>query len=206
LQQIYGDHLWLNYEGDFSLSAVPRGIKCIHGHIPGKAYDGIFPQLQSITMVRDPVQRVVSNYYHFLHRPDDRNFASLRLHSRRLSLREFAELEDMRNEASRYVAGRAPEDFAFVGLTERFAESLLIYRRIFRIAQPLMVFHENVNRERNTPTYRLSPGDYDHLLALNALDLEWYERASRVFEKALARQTADARPRPQIVGGLPVST
>ncbi len=189
LQRVYGRRLWLNYGADFSREAVPSDTACIHGHIPGRAYETAFPEHRIITMVRHPVQRVISNYYHFLHRPDERNPDCRRLHERKLSLVEFAELPNVRNEATRYVAGRAPDDFDFVGITERYAESVLLYQRMLKIEWPLPVLHDNVNRERTTPTYPVSLKEYDRIAALNDLDLVWYERACRVFEGTLAVHT-----------------
>lgn len=182
MEEAYGSGLWLNYSDDYSFDAVPPRTECIHGHIPGNAYQDIFPQHQAITFVRNPVQRVVSNYYHFLHHPDERHPASLRLHAEHLTLREFAGIESMRNKATRYVAGRRPEDFDFVGITERFEESLLLFTEVFQIKRPLPVFRDNVNPERTTPTYGISRPDYAHLLRLNSLDVEWYFHACQVFK------------------------
>jgi Sulfotransferase family len=181
LEEAYGSGLWLNYGDDYSFDAVPPCTECIHGHIPGNAYKEIFPRHQTITMVRNPVQRVVSNYYHFLHSPDSRHPASIKLHAEHLSLREFAEIECMRNKATRYVAGRKPEDFDFVGITEEFEESVLLFAKLFQINKPLPILQDNVNPDRRTPIYALSRSDYAHILELNAADVDWYFRACKIF-------------------------
>lgn len=189
LEHAYGSALWLNYGDDFSADAVPPGTECIHGHIPGNAYRDVFPGHRLITMVRHPVQRVVSNYHHFLTRPDPRNLASRALHELDLSLLEFAQLPGMRNEACRYVAGRAPEDFDFVGLTERFEDSVALFRSRFDVRESLPILRENVNPERLDPDYRLPHSLHEAIAALNIDDLNWYHRAAALFQSVL-----DGRP------------
>jgi Sulfotransferase family len=184
LEEAYGAGLWLNYGDDFSFDAVPPCTECIHGHIPGDAYNEIFPGHQTITMVRNPVQRVVSNYYHFLHNPDPRHPASIKLHAEQLTLREFAEIACMRNKATRYVAGRNPEDFDFVGITEEFEESVLLFAKLFQINKSLPVFQDNVNPDRSTPIYDISRSDHAHILDLNAADVDWYFRACKLFAQS----------------------
>ncbi len=188
LEEAYGAGLWLNYGDDYSIDAVPPCTECIHGHMLGDAYKNVFPGHQTITMVRNPVQRVVSNYYHFLHNPDPRHPASVRLHAEQLTLREFAEIDCMRNKATRYVAGRRPEDFDYVGITERFEESLLLFAQIFQINKLLPVFQANVNPQRLTPTYPISRADHAHLLELNAADVEWYFHACKIFTQTFENQ------------------
>jgi hypothetical protein len=170
---------------------VPQGTTCIHGHFVADAYDGFWPERQLITMVRHPVQRLVSNYYHFLRRDDPSNPASVCLHAKHLSLRQFAELALMQNEIVRYTAGRSPADFAFVGIAERYEESLLLLRRTFKIEGPMNATHDNINPERDTPDYILSADDYAHIARLNAADMVWYEKACRNFEAANARFVPD---------------
>jgi hypothetical protein len=188
LEEAYGSSLWLNYGEDFSFDAVPPYTDCIHGHILGNAYSGVFPGHQMITIVRNPVERVVSNYYHFLHTPDFRHPASIQLHANRLTLREFAEIGCMRNEASRYVAGRDPEDFDFVGITEHFEASVRVFTKLFGINRILPISRVNINPERSTPTYSISPEDRSHLLELNRADVAWYDRACEIFSQTFTTQ------------------
>lgn len=157
------------------------------------AYDRFWPDRHLITMVRHPVQRLISNYYHFLRRHDASNPASVCLHEKRLTLREFAELELMQNEISRYTAGRMPADFAFVGISERYQESLLLLRRTFKINGPMSATHDNVNPERITPDYHLSSADYDHIARLNAADMRWYDSACRHFDAMNAKFVPDRK-------------
>ena len=193
LQQIHGTGFWSNYGADFSRDAVPRGTTCIHGHFMADAYDRFWPDRKLITMVRHPVQRLVSNYHHFLRRHDPLNPASVELHEKKLSLRDFADLDLMKNEIVRYTCGLTPADFEFVGISERYEESLLLLRRTFKITAPLNCARENVNPDRAEADYLLSADDYAHIARNNAADMRWYDQACRHFDAANARYVPDRR-------------
>ena len=66
-----------------------------------------FPDRELITWVRHPVERVVSNYYHFLRTPDMRDDCCRALYEGKLSLSQFADLEWMCNASSRYFVGKS---------------------------------------------------------------------------------------------------
>ena len=114
LRDIYGESLWLNYGAIFSQpqaapGLIPGGTRCIHGHFLGDAFDELVPRPRLVTWLRHPVERVVSNYYHFLRSPDPRDTCCRDLIEKGLSLEQFAELDWMRNEATRYMAGKPVE-------------------------------------------------------------------------------------------------
>jgi hypothetical protein len=194
LQGLYGSALWLNYGAIFTrsqahLEAMPQEAACIHGHFFADAFDDLFPHRKLITWVRDPVQRVVSNYHHFLRSPDMRDDCCRALWERRLTLRQFAELEWMRNEIHRYLAETPLTEFAFVGIAERFSESL----RVFGAScgwpvSRLPAFRENINPARMGAEYPLSRADHDHILELNSIDAALYAQAMAGLDFALANR------------------
>ena len=194
LQHIYGDRLWLNYGGIFSRDQshpgfVPAGIECVHGHFFADALDGLVADPKYITWMRHPVERVVSNYFHFLRSPDDRDACCRALREKHLTLREFAELDWMRNEATRYLATKSLADFAFIGVAERFADSLQVFARLIGWEQPLPAPWENTNPARMARSYELTASDFNYILALNGADLAAYENVVVRLDSALQRQT-----------------
>jgi len=91
----------------------------------------------------------------------------------------------MQNLATRYLAGKAIGTFDFVGIAERFDESLVLLNRAFGWATPPCGPRENTNPDRVTPSYPLSAADYNHLLTLNQLDLKFYRAATAQMDDAL---------------------
>jgi len=194
LEAVHGGGLWLNYGAIFTreqaaAGLVPAAAACIHGHFFADAFDTLYPGRRLAVWLRHPVERVVSNYHHFLRSPDPRDDCCRQLHERRLSLREFAALDWMRNESARYLGGKPLADFAFVGVAERFAESLSVCRRTFGWHTPVPLPCANTNPERLTDRYALSPQDFSHLLDLNEADLARYEEAvARLDDSVLQLQ------------------
>jgi len=195
LQGIYRERLWLNYGAMFSPAEVrtdliPRDTACIHGHFLADTFDQLVPQPRLITWLRHPVERVVSNYYHFWHHPDRRDACCRELMDRGLSLEEFAELDWMRNEATRYMANKPVEAFAFVGIMERFDESVRVFGSQFGFPVPAESPRINVNLDRVTPNYPLPERTYEHILSLNHRDLMAYELASDLIDHRMVSGSA----------------
>jgi hypothetical protein len=198
LRAVYGDRLQLNYGGAFHRGqaeawAVPANVECIHGHFLADTFVGRFPSARLVTWVRDPIERVVSNYHHCLRAPDLRDDCCRRLHEERLTLVEFAELDWMRNTMARYLAGRAVTDFAGVGIAECFDESLAMFRRELGWNQPIpAVPPANTNPGRLTPVYDLDAATRRRLTDLNAADLVLYQEALLALGRPPARFVAAA--------------
>lgn len=197
LQALYGDKLWPNYGAIFTRNQaqpglVPAHTVCVHGHFLADAFDDLDPRRHLLTWVRHPVERVVSNYYHFLRSPDMRDDCCRHLFEERLSLRQFAELDWMRNEATRYLAGKSPDAFAFVGVAENFTASLAVFARTFGWDCPLPAPRENTNPLRAGERYELRPSDYAHIRELNTADFAWYQEAVGRLEDSVQKLTSRA--------------
>ncbi len=196
LNEVCGARIWYNYGTIFSRTQarpelVPPGTTFIHGHFLADAFDDLFPDRRLVTWVRHPVERLVSNYHHFLRSPDMRDDCCRELHERKLNLRQFADLEWMQNEIGRYLAGKPIEDFEFIGIAERFDASIRQFCEAFGFRNVLKIPRENLNPDRVGERYDLSPGDYAYILERNAADLAWYDRASA----RLAAAGIEDRPR-----------
>lgn len=190
LQQIFAERLWLNYgvifnRGDAQRVPVPAGVECIHGHFEADAFSEIFPNATLITWVRHPVERLVSNYHYFRRCPGDHDFFSRILNEKGLNVREFADLEGMQNVASRHFSGRKLADFKFVGVTERFADSMSHFGRTLGVESFFTVPYLNFNPERTTAQYELSRADFDYIAERNSADLAFYEGAQRVLDASM---------------------
>jgi hypothetical protein len=195
LQEVCRAPIWYNYGTIFSreqarADLVPPGTRLIHGHFLADAFDDLFPDRRLLTWVRHPVERLVSNYHHFLRSPDMRDDCCRALHERKLNLRQFADLEWMQNETGRYLANKPVEDFEFIGITERFGESIRHFGEVFGFRDARKMPQENLNPGRGGERYDLAPEDYAYILERNASDLAWYNRAA----ERLPRATTEDRP------------
>ncbi len=89
------------------------------------------------------------------------------------------------------------DEMAVVGLTERYAESLLLMGDLLGIPIPAEPPRANINPQRSGPAMRyrdqLAPEVVARLEELNRYDLELYAHATELFEQQWARYRARAR-------------
>lgn len=192
---IYGNRIWYNYGVIFSreqarLELVPPGTTFIHGHFIADAFDDLIPDRTLLTWVRDPVERLVSNYHHFLRAPDMRDDCCRAVHEQKLDLRALADLDWMQNLTTRYLARKPVGDFQFIGIAERFEESMRLFCRTYGFRDVDVLPCVNTNPDRKSERYDLSPEDRAHIVERNQLDLAWYQQAIERLD--LARSPASA--------------
>jgi hypothetical protein len=110
---------------------LPRDIKVIHGHFVYDVLQRFFElkdDVKVVTWLRDPVDRVVSNFYYL--EGQMREVMEIGVNRRNLratmqrSLLEYARSPLARNTMSSFLSGISLEEMFFVGLTDRFAEDL----------------------------------------------------------------------------------
>ena len=152
---------------------IPTGATCIHGHFMAHALADKFPEAKLVTWVRDPVDRVISSYFHRLREPDWRHPVCMELHAKKLSIVDYSRLELVRNEMTRFFGERQPEDFAFIGMFEQLELSMARFFDEFSLP-PVPIPRENVNPERRTLHYEISPCEREQILEFKERDAELY--------------------------------
>jgi hypothetical protein len=162
-----------------------------------------------ITVLRDPVARVISTFHHL--RSEGRLPRDLNLRNYIDQRRHFG-LFKFDNAQTRYLAGeggvaiddhahrvtrdmlelakqRLEHDIWWFGLTERFEESVLMLADLLRWKRPQYVsarVTKSRGDEQPPETALLAK-----IREINALDVELYEHAARLFEQRLASQPPD---------------
>ena len=167
---LLGYHRCLGAHSD----GCPPDTTCIHGHFVAHTLAERYPDALLITWVRDPVERVASSYYHRLRSPDWRHPVSIELHAKKLTLVQYAGLELVRNETTRFFGEMRPENFAFIGLVEDFDASIDRFFAQFKLPR-LPVPRENTNPERRTRFYELRDDERRQILDLNQNDWDLYQ-------------------------------
>ncbi|MDB6113529.1 MAG: Sulfotransferase family [Lacunisphaera sp.] len=185
LKEFYGPGFVLSYwevtdAWGRVLPEAPPTATCVHGHFVAHDLADRFPTASLATWVRDPAERVASSYYHRLRDPDRQNRISRLVHERQLSLLEFAELPEVRNEMAWFMGRKQPADFAFIGVMEHYEEAMARFCLDFGFpAQP--VRRDNCNAARVTATYPMSGEVRARLTALNDRDAEIYSECLELF-------------------------
>jgi len=176
-------------------------IRVVKGHM---GFFGWHECLQAptsyVTLLRDPVERIISHYYYVLRSPSHPTYE--RVTSERLSLAEYVETRltfetsnlqtrilsgttSRREALDRGHLGRARTNlarhFALAGLTERFDETVMLLRREFGWSMP---FYRRRRVTRRRPTReQVGRETVECIAAHNALDSELYEYATELFEE-----------------------
>ena len=173
------------------------GIHSISGHSlnPLKSPDD---SVQFFTMVREPLQRCLSHYQHVK-----------RAHQRRgkdITFEKFLQFKPMHNHQVQHIAkcqdlDKALEEissrYLFVGLSERFAESLLVLERLSPYRLDIRFKHMHVAKDNTAKQEVLDNPVLCRLLEeSNRLDLELY---SFVRDRLYPEQRAGAGLEPREV-------
>lgn len=156
-----------------------QNIRCIQGH----DYFGIHKQINKpykyVTMLRDPVERVISNYYY------SRQFIE-----NCPSFEEF--IKQNRNMQTLFATGEHPANleeakrnlstFAVVGITEIFFKSVYLIGK--ECGWENISYYKKLNVNDNRPKRNEVPKKILNLIIeMNQLDIELYNWAKENFMK-----------------------
>ena len=176
-----------------------KKIKIVHGHF-GFGWHRFFQNsVQYITFLRNPVERLISDYYYNKTFKGGHNH----LYASRMTLEEYIlcdEIINVDNGQTRFVSGdfttpygkcsdvmlqqaidNIEDRFAFVGLTERFDETLVLCRHYLGWKN---LYYEQMNVTKNKEKKK-----DERIAALiaerNQIDIQLYKYAHDNFEKKL---------------------
>jgi hypothetical protein len=208
--EIYSLYLRQDFQAFDSLAeAQKEEIRIYRGHVIF-GWDQCLPQPATyFTILRDPVERAISNYY-FTRTYDDHHHYDL-IHSQNLSLAAYLESKEelmMDNGQTRMLSGgyytmdygelsrealeaakaNLRDNIEVVGLTGRFDETLLLLKKAFGWGN---VFYARQNVVRKRPHRdQLSADTLAVIHKYNQLDMELYQFATTLFEEQVRKQGA----------------
>ena len=178
------------------------GLRLVRGHFDLSIARHLPADTRFFTLLRDPVERAISHYYHYRRRLVDR-VHPLAMRSTLTEWVSACGLVEMDNGQTRRLAGemnlpcgrvtpamleRAMSrlaQFAVVGITERFDESLLLLQDAFgwRCQRAAA---SNVGENR-PPRVEASAAALQAIEDCNRFDRELYRFALDLFEEAISR-------------------
>ena len=149
-----------------------------------------------ITMLRNPVERVLSHYYYHLTEPKDPNHAL----AKSMSLEQWINAsKNAHNRQVQFIAGLVYEEptqetlsiakhhirrFGFVGITERFDDTIVLLKHYLGWTK-LKYFIRKQTREKPGKD-KIEPRVLDLIRQHNSLDMELYAVAVEMFNEQVA--------------------
>ncbi|MEM9217591.1 MAG: sulfotransferase family 2 domain-containing protein [Cyanobacteria bacterium P01_F01_bin.150] len=178
-------------------------LQFFHGHGCYGAHQWLTQPSRYITMLRQPVKRVLSLYY-FIHHNPKRDVPA---EGPCPTLKSYldAQVLAIDNGQTRAIAGKAAADFAFgectselldiakqnlshflaVGTTERFDESLLVFKHVLKLNN---VLYARTNENGRKPTIdEMASEDIARIKALNQLDEALYDYANQLLDERISQ-------------------
>lgn len=181
-----------------------RRLQVVRGHLFYGIHEFLPQGATYITMLREPVARLLSSYYFVLRRP--LNPLHRKLKREGLGVEDCIRLfPDRNNTQCRFIAGvkdaaiaderlldmakeNLTKSFSVVGICESFEESLILISKTFGWE---VRFYENRKVSKTRP--QIDPGVVEMIKEHNRLDLELYEFGKSLFEANLARNESAVR-------------
>lgn len=192
-----------------------RRLRLVRGHMFYGIHEFLPQGATYITMLRDPVARMLSSYYFVLRRP--LNPLHRKVTRERLGIEDCLRLFPQRhNLQCRLIAGvkdtgiagerlldmakeHLIKSFSVVGISERFEESLMLMAKTFDWEIP---FYRNCKVSKTRP--QIGPGTVEMIRDHNRLDVELYEFANGLFEQSLQKKEAAVRDGLAALHALPI--
>lgn len=173
-----------------------KKIQLVQGHLPFGAHRFFDEPVGYITLLREPVARILSFYYYVKNIPSHRLGQEIIKHN--LSLRDFVlRIPDrnLHNGQTYMLAGKniAPEraldtaisnlqnHFIAIGLTERFDESILLFKEKLKWTS-LFYQKRNSKKQQREP---LSEEVIAIIREKNQLDIALYDFGKQIFESQI---------------------
>ena len=201
-----------------TLKALPdeekSQINLLRGHILFGLHEDLPQPATYITMLRNPVNRIVSLYYHILR--EETHYLHEAVTSQKMTLEDYVtsglagEIDNFQGRAlAGYESTRIPvgecdrtllskakvnvkDHFSVVGITERFDDSLRLMKE--RLGWATLPVYKSMNIATNKPKREreISESTIRLIQSHNALDCELYDWACDQLDEQLSKGLRDS--------------
>ena len=178
-------------------------IRLLMGHMYFGLHEFISYPSTYITMLRNPIEKVIS-YYYFVSKLKTHPDYEL-IKSQNISLKEYCTMNkpNMCNAQTRFLAGEnfiqvnneskileqakknLQEYFSIVGITERFDETLILMKEKLGWSSNPYYYRRNTNKNVSYSQLNIKEDTLVTIRKYNQLDLELYKYANELFERDL---------------------
>jgi hypothetical protein len=205
IYRIDGDHNREDIERFSAMAPDERErVACVIGHCAYGMHRNFAGQAQYLTMLRDPVDRIISHYYYVRQTPG--NNLHDWLVSNNIQLEDYifhqqaAELNNGQtrqlcgipsmdaisgnaavSEAAVEAAKQHLEEIVCIGLTEAFDKSLLLFQKVLDWKR--IYYHSRNVNEARPQREAISESVCELIRNANKLDVELYAYASKLFNE-----------------------
>lgn len=199
LQYVYGDKLdkrtnrkhYFHKKTLFNklIKNIPESVSVIHGHLQFKHVRQIKEKHNSkvITWLRDPVDRVISNYYFVMKRIRE-NPKHPHQEMMDFTLIDYAKRKAVQNRISKYLNGLSLEDLFFIGFLEDYDDDLKILGHKLGWPEQIPSFFENsgsgYKKDPTCATKVVTDDMREKIRDLNTMDIEIFKRAKEIRQKS----------------------
>lgn len=158
---------------------VMANYQCIHGHFLPAKYFSLLKKtdLKFITFLRNPVERLISQYHFFQRSYDPQTAGPLfrKIIEENWSLEQFCFSEEYHNIYSKYLLGFSYESFDFIGLTEFYEDDLLYFSD--KLLQVKLDSHKvNCAVDNKVGDYKVDSGFRREVESFHSKDMTLYTR------------------------------
>jgi len=194
LNSVYGENHISHYETNFFpdkstpeilqfKSQLKKDTRVIHGHFHYKEIQDIHKTSSSkvVTWLRDPVERVISNYSFFIKRASQPSAESEIQGRKNETLLHYARLDNSRNRMVKFMDGLNLGDFYFIGLMENFSGDIEVLAGMLnwkKTAVPRI----NDNSEFKLQLPEVTNEERKIIEDLNKEDIELYKRVLEIHK------------------------
>jgi hypothetical protein len=205
IQMILTERPW-DYQLIFATHLAGVGVEKASTHRP----------CYYVTMIREPIARLVSHYHYILHHTHHpmherfKQFASveegvqhLRMNSQTLMLAGVSVRTECTPEILEQAKHNLENLFAAVGVLERFDESLMLYKQVLGWPMPAYLPPENVGRTDKSP---ISAALRQQLYEQNQFDVALYRHVEALLDAQIASLSTGFRRDMQLYRVVKFST
>lgn len=184
-----------------------KHLRLLKGHMPYGLHSYL-PQPESakyISVLRDPVERVISQYYYI--KKNVKNPLHEAVHVKKMSIEDFVSSGisiGMNNGHCRFLNGdldqypfnsddrellesakrHIDENFLWLGVTERFDESVYLLYKLIGWDKPPYYIKENVSKVRKSRE-QFTAEQVDIIKEFNQFDIELYDLANKKLDELI---------------------